>query len=163
MENSNKNNVFTQEFNQLLKRMDNVYEELGKNSGISNTAFWILYTVRKEKETYKQKDLCDMWSYSKQTINSALKKLEEQNIIKLIMTEGNKKDKKIILTEKGEKIVKEFIDPVNEIEKRALESIEKKNEFLSSFRKYIEKMENETKKLQIRRQYENNFKVFKTL
>lgn len=147
MENINKDNVFTQEFNQLLKRMDNVYGEFGKNSGLSNTTFWILYTVKEEKTPYKQKDLCDMWLYSKQTINSALKKLEEQNVIELITVEGNKKDKKIVLTEKGKKIVEEFILPINKIEKKALESIEKKTEFLKSFRKYIETMEGEIKKL----------------
>lgn len=117
MKNDDEIIVLVQEFNQLLKRMDNVYDKFAKSSGISDTAFWIIYTVKNEKETYKQKDLCVMWSYSKQTINSALKKLEEQNIIKLVSVPENKKDKKIVLTEKGEKIAKELIEPVNEIEK----------------------------------------------
>lgn len=136
-----------QEFNQLQKKMDNIYNKLAKSSGISDTAFWIIYTVKNEKETYKQKDLCNMWFYSKQTINSSLKKLEEQNIIQLISVPGNKKDKKVILTEYGKKIAKELIEPVNEIEKKSLENIKERREFLNLFKKYVETLEKETKKI----------------
>ena len=144
MKNDDENGLLIQDFNQLLKRMDNVYDKLAKSSGISDTAFWIIYTVKNEKETYKQKDLCDMWSYSKQTINSALKRLEEQNIIKLESVLENKKDKKIVLTKTGEKIAKELIEPVNEIEKKSLGKIKEKREFLNLFKKYIETIEEET-------------------
>lgn len=146
MENVEEVTSLIQEFNQLLKRMDHVYDELAKSSGISDTAFWIIYTIKNEKETYKQKDLCAMWSYSKQTIHSALKKLEEQNIIKLVSIPENRKDKKIILTKQGEKMAKELIEPVNEIEKKSLEKISKRKEFLNLFKKYIETMEEETQK-----------------
>ena len=127
MGNDEETTVLIQEFNQLLKKMDNIYCKLAKSSGLSDTAFWIIYTIKNEKETYKQKDLCIMWSYSKQTINSALKKLEEQNIIQLVAVPENKKDKKIILTEYGEHIAEKFIKPVNEIEKNALNEIKEKN------------------------------------
>lgn len=144
----NENEIITciQELNQLLKKMDSIYNKLAKSSGISDTAFWIIYTIKNEKETYKQKDLCNMWCYSKQTINSSLKKLEEQNIIQLISVPGNKKDKKVILTEYGKQIAKELIEPVKEIEKKSLGNIKERREFLNLFEKYIETMEEETKK-----------------
>lgn len=133
-----------QELNQLFKKMDNIYYKLAKNSGLSDTAFWIIYTIKNEKETYQQKDLCVMWSYSKQTINSALKKLEEQNIIKLVSVPNNKKEKKIILTEYGEQIAKKFIEPVNVIERTALNKIKEKSKFIYLFKEYIEEMNQET-------------------
>lgn len=144
MEDDEENSKLIQELNQLLKKMDNVYNKLAKSSGLSDTAFWILYTIKNEKETYKQKDLCVMWSYSKQTINSALKKLEEQNIIQLVAVPENKKDKKIILTEYGEKLAEKFIKPVGEIEKDALNEIKEKNKLINLFRKYIEEMDKKT-------------------
>lgn len=147
MENDDEIITIIQEFNQLLKKMDSVYNKLAKSSELSDTAFWIIYTIKNEKETYKQKDLCDMWSYSKQTINSSLKKLEEQNIIKLVFVPENKKDKKIILTEYGEQIAKELIGPVNEIEKKSLRNIKERKEFIKLFKKYIETMEEETEKI----------------
>lgn len=137
-------NDIVKEFNQLQKKMESLYNKLAKSSGISDTAFWIIYTIKNEKETYKQKDLCDIWSCCKQTINSSLKKMEQQNIIKLISTSENKKDKKIILTEYGEKIARELIEPVNEIEKKSLGDIAQGRKFLSLFKNYIETMEVET-------------------
>lgn len=146
MEKDNEIITLIQELNQLLKEMDNIYNKLAKSSRISDTAFWIIYTIKNEEETYKQKDLCNMWFYSKQTINSSLKKLEEQNIIQLISVPGNKKDKKVILTEYGKQIAKELIEPVNEIEKKSLKKIKKRREFLNLFKNYIETMEEETQK-----------------
>ena len=89
-----------------------------------------------------------MWSYSKQTINSALKKMEEQNILKLVSIPDNKKDKKIVLTEYGEQIAKQYVQPVTEIEKTALSKIrqEKRNELINLFKEYIEEMNKEAEK-----------------
>lgn len=134
------------EFDQLQKKLDSIYNKIAKYSGLSDTAFWIIYTIKNEEETYKQKDLCNMWFYSKQTINSSLKKLEEQNIIQLIGVPENKKDKKVVLTEYGKQLAKELIEPVIEIEKKSLENIQERREFLNLFKKYIEIMEEETKK-----------------
>lgn len=147
MEKDNEIITLIQELNQLLKKMDNIYNKLAKSSRISDTAFWIIYTIKNEEEAYKQKDLCNMWFYSKQTINSSLKKLEEQDIIQLISVPGNKKDKKVILTEYGKQIAKELIEPVNEIEKKSLKKIKKRREFLNLFKNYIETMEEETQKI----------------
>lgn len=118
-----------------------------KVAGLTNTAFWIIYTIKNEEETYKQKDLCNMWFYSKQTINSALKKLEEQNIIQLIAVPENRKDKKVILTERGKQLASELIEPVIEIEKKSLENIKERREFLNLFKNYIKTMEEETRKI----------------
>lgn len=151
--------VFIQEFDQLQKRMDSIYNKLAKSSGLSDTAFWIIYTIKNEKETYKQKDLCNMWFYSKQTINSALKKLESQNIIQLISVPENRKDKKVILTAQGKKLAKELIEPVIEIEKKSLKNIKERMEFLNLFKRYVEVMEEEADNFieETRRKNENNF------
>ena len=153
MENKNENkegNIIMQiqEFNQSLKKMDDIYHQLARNSGLSDTAFWIIYAIETENKKYKQKDLCDMWSYSKQTINSALKKMEEQNVLKLVSIPDNKKDKKIVLTEYGEQIAKQYVQPVTEIEKTALSKIrqEKRNELINLFKEYIEEMNKEAEK-----------------
>lgn len=132
------------EFDQLQKKLDSIYNKIAKCSGLSDTAFWIIYTIKNEKETYKQKDLCNMWFFSKQTINSSLKKLEEQNIIQLICVPENKKDKKVVLTEYGKQLAKELIEPVIEIEKKSFENIKKRREFLNLFKEYVEMMDKET-------------------
>lgn len=132
------------EFDQLQKKLDSIYNKIAKCSGLSDTAFWIIYTIKDEEETYKQKDLCNMWFCSKQTINSSLKKLEQQNIIQLVSVPENKKDKKVVLTNYGKKIAKELIEPAIEIEKKSFENIKKRREFLNLFKEYVEMMDKET-------------------
>lgn len=66
--------------NRLAKEIDELYQMYAKKSGMSETAFWILYCVRERKEPYTQKELCDLWSYSRQTINSALKNMQAQGL-----------------------------------------------------------------------------------
>lgn len=148
MKNKDKKDIIMQiqEFNELLKKFDDIYHKLAKKSGLSDTAFWIIYTIKNDNKTYKQKDLCDIWSYSKQTINSALKKLEEQNIIKLMPATDNKKDKKIVLTQYGEEISKKYIEPMNEIEEKSLSNIDKnsREQLLKVFREYTEELSKET-------------------
>lgn len=136
--------ILIKEFDQLQKKLDSIYNKIAKCSGLSDTAFWIIYTIKDEKETYKQKDLCNMWFYSKQTINSSLKNLEKQNIIQLIGVPENKKDKKVVLTEYGKQLVKELIEPAIEIEKKSFENIKKRREFLNLFKEYVEMMDKQT-------------------
>lgn len=85
---------------------------------MSETAFWILYCVRERKEPYTQKELCDLWSYSRQTINSALKNMQAQGLIQLVLAQGNRKNKQIVLSLQGEELVKQVVDPLLQAEKR---------------------------------------------
>lgn len=136
-------------FDQLLKKMDDSYHQFAKYSGLSDTAFWIICAVQDEKETYIQKDLCHMWSYSKQTINSALKKLEENNLIELVLTPKNKKDKRVILTSAGEKIAKEMVIPLMKAEKQAFGNLtkEERKQLLSLIQKYEKLLRIETNRM----------------
>ena len=104
--------------NRLAKEIDELYQMYAKKSGMSETAFWILYCVRERKEPYTQKELCDLWSYSRQTINSALKNMQAQGLIQLVLAQGNRKNKQIVLPLQGEELVKQVVDPLLQAEKR---------------------------------------------
>ena len=49
--------------------------------------------------------------------------LEEDGLLTLRAAEGNRKNKKIHLTEKGEKLVEQIVDPLMDAEVRATESL----------------------------------------
>lgn len=83
-------------YNQFSKELDGLYHLYARKSGLSDTAFWILYSVEESQSVYTQKELCEDWSYSRQTVNSALKKLVEQEIIELRPLPGNRKNKQIV-------------------------------------------------------------------
>ena len=58
-------------YNAIYKETDAVYSGFAKRSGLSDCAFWLLYSIRDSEDTCRQKDLCGQWTMSKQTVNSA--------------------------------------------------------------------------------------------
>lgn len=137
------------EYNQLQKNFEGLYHKFARQCGLSDTAFWILYSVKECEEAFTQKELCEEWFYSKQTVNSALKQLQTRGIIKLMPLPGNKKNKQIYLTEEGELLARKTVIPLMEAEHRAFGSLSDKErrEFLDLTRKYILELETELSKV----------------
>ena len=106
-------------FNRETKKLDDVYRSAAKSCGISECAFWILYTLRVEEKSFTQAEICEFLIEPKQTVNSALKKLEAEGY--LILSAGaDQRSKHVCLTEKGERFVKAHVDRVPEAEAAAL-------------------------------------------
>lgn len=127
-------------YNQLLKESDDIYRVYAKNSNLSETAFWILYCIREREEAFTQREICNYWFYTPQTVNSALKHMEEDGLLVLRAEEGNRKSKKIYLTEKGEKLVEQIVDPLIDAEVRATEKLgeQEMEKFLKIMKKQTE-------------------------
>ena len=66
------------EYNRETKRLDDLYRCAAKQCGISECAFWILYTLRAEERQFTQAEICEFLIEPKQTVHSALKKLEAE-------------------------------------------------------------------------------------
>lgn len=127
-------------YNQLAKELDGLYHLYARKSGLSDTAFWILYSVEESQSVYTQKELCEAWSYSRQTVNSALKKLVSQGMIELKPLADNRKNKQIILTETGKELVAKVISPLIEAEKSGFIRLgdQDADEFLRLTKKYLD-------------------------
>lgn len=127
-------------YNHLLKESDDIYRVYAKNSNLSETAFWILYCIREREEAFTQREICSYWFYTPQTVNSALKHMEEDGLLVLRAEEGNRKSKKIYLTEKGEKLVEQIVDPLIDAEVRATEKLgeQEMEKFLKIMKKQTE-------------------------
>ena len=106
-------------FNRETKKLDDVYRSAAKSCGISECAFWILYTLRVEEKSFTQAEICEFLIEPKQTVNSALKKLEAEGYLTLSAGE-DQRSKHVCLTEKGERFVKAHVDRVPEAEAAAL-------------------------------------------
>ena len=63
------------EYNSMIKEHENLYRQIAKRFGLSECAFWILYSLRETDVVVTQSELCFALSQPKQTINTALKKL----------------------------------------------------------------------------------------
>lgn len=103
-------------FNQMSRSMDIAYHNYAKSFGLSDTAFWVLYCISENSAALTQRELCRYWSFSPQTLNSALKEMEKRGVIRLEPVPGNKKNKQLRLTPDGERLVAEAISPLLETE-----------------------------------------------
>lgn len=136
-------------YNQLAKELDELYQLYAKKSGLSQAAFWILYCVHERREPYTQKELCDIWSYSRQTINSALKNLETQGMVYLDSQPDNRKNKLILLTDTGKRLVERIIVPLAEAEKNVFIQMgaDDTQAFLTLTRRHLELFRREISQL----------------
>lgn len=111
----------------LTSEIEAVYHEAALKCGLSDSALRILYTVCLQGDGCMLHEVVRLTGISKQTINSALRKLEEQGILYLKSAEGNRKN--VYLTERGKKLS----------EKSAMRILDIENEILSSWTKAEQK------------------------
>ena len=113
------------EFNRLYKELDDLYHNLALRQGLSDSASIILYALYLLGDGCLQRDICNLALTSKQTINSALKKMEKQGFLRLeqdgylYLQPGRGRDMHICLTPEGRRLVEEKAAPVAAMEERA--------------------------------------------
>ena len=125
-------------FNQIYREMDQIYHMYAKQNGLSDASLWLLYSLC-ERETYTQREICSAWHYPPQTINSALKAMEKQGMIELKAIAGNQKNKRVVLTQKGEALRDTVIHPLILAEQQAFAGLPKKERacLLGLTQKYV--------------------------
>ena len=96
-----------------------LYLRLARACGLPDCAFWLLYTLRSEEAPLTQTQLSEQLSLPKQTVNSALKKLVEEGVLRLEAADGNLKNKRVCLTEAGEAFLRRTVDRVFGVESAA--------------------------------------------
>lgn len=105
------------QYNHLLGEMEATYHECSLKLGISDSVSKILYTICVFGGSDLLSNICRHTGLSKQTVNSAIRKLEKEGIIYLSSVNG--KAKKVFLTAEGriyaEKTAMRIIEMENEI------------------------------------------------
>lgn len=133
-------------FNYLANEIDNAYHEAALKLHLSDSSMLILYAICSGgKDYYPLCDIYNLSGVSKQTLNSALRKLESEGIVYLKLFGGKKK--LIYLTEKGKDIVSNTVARLIEIENMIFNSwtkdeqniyLELTQRYLSDFKEKIE-------------------------
>ncbi|MGN0093592.1 MAG: MarR family winged helix-turn-helix transcriptional regulator [Methanobrevibacter sp.] len=72
----------------------------------------------KEHDNIIQKDIAFIFDINQSTVTRSLNALENEGFIERVMLEGNKKNKVVKLTDKGENLIKEFESYKDNIEKQ---------------------------------------------
>lgn len=136
-------------FNYLSRELDAAYHEAAKKLGLSDSAMWVLYTICDNGEPCPLNDICKLSGISKQTINSAIRKLEIEQI--LYLEAFDRKKKQIYLTEKGRTLAKQTVVHLIEIENTIFDSWEKEEReiYLELMQRYLTMFRNKIKELSI--------------
>lgn len=105
-------------FNHNFKALNEVYHSIAKKLSLSDSEFDVLYALYVLGEGCTQKAICDYAWVSKQTIHSAVRKLERQGRLRLERGQG--REMRVFLTESGRALVNEKIPPVIAAEEKAI-------------------------------------------
>ncbi len=135
------------EFNRIYKEADDMYHNLALRLGMSDSTLDILYTICVMGDGCLQRDVCSLCCTRKQTVNSAIRKLEREGI--LTLTRGRGRDMHIVLTALGKQTVEEKIQPLLEAEERAFARIspQEQAQLLALNRNYFRQLQEEIEQL----------------
>ena len=107
--------------NQQMKELAGIYKTAVNALGISENEFWIWYALINMDEELSQQDICGMWAFSKQTVNTIISHMVKNNYATLEVIPGTRNRKNIHLTDKGRTFGEQLIVPIFDAEVRALE------------------------------------------
>lgn len=132
-------------FTYLIGETDNTYHELALKVGLSDSAMLVLYTLSDMGGECSLQTICSFSGLAKQTINSALRKLEKEDVV--ILKQQNGRNKNVKLTDKGMELAENTVAKIMKIENEIMESWTKEEvqQYLSLTERYLnmlkEKME----------------------
>lgn len=134
-------------FNYIITETDAAYHRAAQKLGITDSAMMILYFAYDNGGSYPLSDICRLSGISKQTINSALRKLEAEGIVTLNAADGKKKN--VILTEKGKEYANEKVIPIMKIENEIFNewTEEQREQYISLAQSYLNSFKEKTSKL----------------
>lgn len=104
------------QINYLSSEIDALYHQASLKLGISDSVSIVLYTVYVAGECCLLRDIYKKSGISKQTVNSAIRSLEADNILFLEQHTG--RAKKVVLTAHGKDFAKETVGKLFEAEIR---------------------------------------------
>lgn len=132
-------------FNELYKELDESYERFADICGLSTCAMWVIYALRSGGDgNATQTDIVKRYFLKKQSVCSAIRKLEQDGYITLSSMPDNGKNKILNLTDKGMQLAKEKIDRLLSAEQATFESLTQKeqSQFTKLYEKYIAALKN---------------------
>lgn len=134
-------------YNYLLSETSTAYYELASAMGLSDSAMHILYTICNFGDSCLLSDITRMTGLRKQTINSALRKLEGDGVVYLSSADGKKKT--VHLTQSGKELASHtalrLIDAENAIFDSWTE--EERNVYLELTQRYLTQFKEKCKEL----------------
>lgn len=124
------------EYNFLFCEVPELYHEAAGKAGLSDSVMNILFTLCVFGKDCTQSNISRLTGLPRQTIHSAIRKLEEDGI--LYLEEVSRKVKTIHLTEKGQALLSDKVEPIVRAEQAVMEgwSAEDRKALITLTRRY---------------------------
>lgn len=106
--------------NAFYERTNELYHDMARTLGLSDSAFDILYALYAE-DGQRQSELCKTSMMPKQTLTSSVRRLEEDGLV-CVESEGRKMSR-VFLTPAGRTRADETIAPVMQAEANAVKAL----------------------------------------
>ena len=136
-----------QRFTKITGEIDSLYHEAAFRLGQSDSVMTVLYTLLGTNGQCDISEICRLSGMRKQTLNSALRKMERDSLIYLKTSAG--KSKTVFLTEEGFEAAVKSAGQLQTIEDETLKEwsqdeidlfLRLAERFLSRFREQVEKL-----------------------
>lgn len=126
----------TEQYTFLAGEINALYHEAAVKMGISDSVQNILYVLCEKGGKCQQSEISKLTGISRKTINSAIRKLEKEELVYL--EQGKGRNTILCLTEKGEKFSSEKIGSLHEIENKIWNelTVEEQQQYLTLTKKY---------------------------
>lgn len=129
------------QYTYLAGEINALYHEAAVKAGVSDSVQNILYVLCENGEECRQSEISRLTGISRQTINSAIRRLEKDGIVYL--KQGKGRNTIVCLTEKGREFSSEKISPLLEAENKIWEewTADEQQQYLTLTQKYRDALE----------------------
>ncbi len=143
-------------FNYLIHETDEAYHEAALKLNLSDSTMMILYTAWNGEGECPLREVCHLSGISKQTINSALRKLESEEI--LYLKPSDSREKQICLTDKGKALAQATVRQIAEIENEIFDEWPKDDRrvYIELTQRYLDSFKEKSKRLTSERNTDEN-------
>lgn len=143
-----KENEKVQRINCLSNDLEMVYHYAARKLKVSDSVLIVLYMIYEKGDGCLLYDICRDSCVSKQTINSAIRKLEREEILYLEQDKG--KRKRVFLTEKGQRHITKTAARLYRAECDAMKdwTDEELEEYLRLMKKYTDSLRGQIEKME---------------
>lgn len=101
-------------YNYVMNEIDSIYHDAAVRMGISDSAQNILYAICENGDHCLQSEIYKQYGMSRQTVNSAIRKLEKDGVVYL--KQGQGRNTIVCLTDTGKTVADQKARPIMKIE-----------------------------------------------
>lgn len=112
------------EYYDIYFEIGSVYDKLAKSHGITATTLFVLQIIYENQEKCTQRLICEKLFYPKQTVNTILDSLYKKGYIIKQISDFDKRNKYILLTESGKSYTNPVFSDIRHIEEVSFANME---------------------------------------